>query len=85
MATDDLAHHVRRTFTPINLLPVVITAPGQYETRRGEIVTVDTTAGKGAHRRNWHGRYENGVAESWHSSGRLYAGQTCANDIVRRV
>jgi hypothetical protein len=65
---------------PLIFFPVVIDAPGQYRTRRGEVVTIGTVST----RHDWgcRGLYPSGVPERWHKSGRIFAGQTCDNDIV---
>jgi hypothetical protein len=61
-------------------LPQVITGPGQYRTRGGEVVTV---MGFSGHRDFWaHGSYSNGVKESWMPSGRVLPGYLSQNDIV---
>ena len=58
--------------------PVIITEPGQYVTRSGEVVVIED--GSDFH---WkRGRYPNGVRESWHRSGRIFSGQETPNDIV---
>lgn len=58
--------------------PVVITAPGQYVTRSGEVVEVDDVRDH-----HWKlGRYPSGVHERWHRSGRIFSGTETANDIV---
>ncbi|MBW4656636.1 MAG: hypothetical protein KME20_26870 [Kaiparowitsia implicata GSE-PSE-MK54-09C] len=67
-------------FASLVLLPTIVTGPGNYVTRAGEIVTIETST-------RWRdfacrGTYPNGVADGWHRSGRLYAGIECANDIV---
>lgn len=73
-------------FAPLVLLPTVIAAPGQYRTRCGETVTVETVPpGIRHHAHDCHGSYANGTREAWHRSGRLYAGPECVNDIVSRV
>jgi len=64
-------------------LPTVVTSPGQYITRCGETVTVETVS----RRPNFgcRGQYTNGVREGWHHTGRLYFGMLSANDIIRRA
>jgi hypothetical protein len=58
--------------------PVVITTPGQYVTRSGEVVTVDDVSDH-----HWKpGMYSCGTIERWHRSGRIFSGQETANDIV---
>ncbi len=60
--------------------PVVITSPGLYQTRSGEIVTVEEVSGR--HDFGCRGRYAQGIREGWHKSGRLYANVESGNDIV---
>jgi len=70
-------------FAPLVTLPVLIDAPGDYLTRSGERVTI--------RRPSWRnefgciGQYANGTAESWHRSGRLFAGQQSDNDITAKA
>jgi len=63
--------------------PDVITQPGNYVTRRGEIVTI--TAASTKHDHGCIGTYPEGTREHWHKSGRIYFGIQCENDIVRRA
>lgn len=59
--------------------PVVITTPGQYVTRSGEVVEVDDASDY-----HWkRGRYQDGTPESWHRSGRIFSGRETPNDIIR--
>jgi hypothetical protein len=67
-------------FASLVLLPVIITEPGRYRTRKGEIVTVERATR--FHTFGCGGRYADDTVERWHKSGRLYAGRTCENDIV---
>jgi len=67
-------------FAPLVLEPVVIDSPGKYRTRCGE--TVEITASSRRHDLGCKGCYANGVRESWHKSGRIFATQLTANDIV---
>lgn len=69
-------------FVPLVLIPVVIDSPGKYLTRCGE--TVEIVASSHRHDFGCHGHYANGVRESWHKSGRIFASQQTANDIVAR-
>jgi len=71
--------------TAFILLPTVITEPGDYITRKGEHVTVYTTAGKTRSGYTCYGHYADGTTETWHPSGRLYFCQECDNDIVRKA
>lgn len=70
-------------FASFVTLPVVITQPGQYRTRCGEVVSVERSSSK--HNFGCQGRYSSGQTENWHRSGRLYFGQHCQNDIVQAV
>lgn len=59
--------------------PTVITEPGRYITRSGEVVQVHDTSN--AH---WkRGAYSCGTPERWNRSGRIFSGQETQNDIVR--
>lgn len=68
------------SFTSLVCLPIIITAPGVYVTRGGEVVTVETSS-MGHYFGCW-GQYSCGAAEFWHRSGRLYFGCETQNDIV---
>lgn len=68
-------------FAAFVVLPVVITGPGQYVTRSGEVVTVAQASSR--HAFECRGAYSDGVSEAWHKSGRLLFGSETANDIVR--
>lgn len=70
-------------FMSLVLLPDVITGPGQYETRCGEVVTI--TQSSTCHDFGCRGTYSNGVKERWHKSGRIHFGQICDNDVIREV
>ena len=67
-------------FCPFLSLPTVITVPGQYLTRGGEVVTVESTSTR--HDFNNRGTYSTGQREGWHKTGRLYFGMLSNNDIV---
>ena len=67
-------------FASMVTLPIVIDGPGRYVTRGGEIVTIETVGRN--HAFNCYGAYANGVRDSWHRSGRLFASITSSNDIV---
>lgn len=71
-------------FAPLVGLPDIITKPGTYKTRCGETVTIESVPVPAyAHGFNRIGYYDQcGTRESWHKSGRLYAGFECRNDIV---
>lgn len=70
-------------FASFVVLPIVVTQPGQYVTRCGEVVFIDTATLK--HNFGCRGSYSTGQTEGWHRSGRLYFGQKCQNDIVRAL
>lgn len=67
-------------FASLVLLPVVVSEPGTYRTRGGDLVTI--TAVSTRHNFGCFGTYSNGVRDGWHRSGRLYATSECQNDIV---
>jgi hypothetical protein len=60
-------------------LPIVITEPGKYRTRCGEIVTIETVRQYDA-----SGRYSNQIPDTWDLSGRLYPSTLSDNDIIRK-
>jgi hypothetical protein len=70
-------------FAPLVTLPTVIDGPGQYLTRCGE--TVNVTEATTRHKFGCIGTYPCGIIDRWHRSGRLYFGQTSANDIVSKA
>jgi hypothetical protein len=58
----------------------VITRPGRYTTRSGEVVTIERLGGYGGY---WaYGQYADGTVESWFVSGRLLPLYQSLNDIV---
>lgn len=61
-------------------LPAGITAPGQYRTRGGEVVTVERVSTR--HEFGCKGTYSTGQRDGWHKTGRLYFGMLSNNDIV---
>ena len=65
-------------FSP--LLPTIITGPGRYFTRCGEVVTVLSVTGKSLY--SCIGAYANGTRESWHKSGRIFPATDTTNDII---
>lgn len=68
-------------YAPLVTKPVIITAPGCYLTRAGELVTINVASWRNDH--GCVGTYSNGVADRWHRSGRIYPGMESGNDIVR--
>jgi len=67
-------------FASLVTLPTIITEPGSYRTRCGEIVTIHAVSTR--HYFECEGVYPNGMREEWHKTGRLYATSPCKNDIV---
>ncbi len=65
------------------LQPVVVTGPGLYETRGGELARVESVAAKGLFR--CRGAYACGISESWPVSGRIFPHMQSRNDLVRKV
>lgn len=59
------------------LNPTVVTGPGRYVTRGGEVVTVSSVNTFQA-----FGSYENGIKERWTVSGRVLPVYESPNDIV---
>lgn len=68
-------------FAPLVNLPVLITTPGDYRTRSGELVSIETVSER--HDFRCTGRYVSGPVDCWHKSGRLLATSETANDIVQ--
>ena len=75
---------MKTTFASLVTLPIIITEPGEYITRRGETVTIDTVTSKQSF--GCTGNYSNGgvIDERWHKSGRLYLHAKSDNDIIKR-
>lgn len=69
--------------SPLMSLPKIITEPGKYLTRCGDLVVVNTIGHVAKF--SCAGSYSNGVKESWHRSGRLFANVISDNDIVTKV
>jgi hypothetical protein len=69
-------------FVSLVVLPNVITGPGEYVTRCGELVTIVEVGGRAA-KFECLGVYPNGPSERWHRSGRLLPSRETDNDIVR--
>jgi len=70
-------------YAPLVTKPDVISAPGEYVARSGEVVTI--TVASSRHDHGCIGTYGNGIADRWHKSGRIFAGMESGNDIVRAV
>lgn len=70
-------------FAPLVARPIIITQPGSYRTRRGEVVTVAEVSI--SHDFGCIGSYSDGTQERWHKSGRIFAGRETANDIIEAV
>lgn len=69
-------------FASLVVRPTVISGPGKYVTRCGEIVEIVQSS----HRHDYGcaGTYSNRTTERWHKSGRLFASRETANDVVAR-
>lgn len=68
---------------PLVVLPTVITEPGYYLTRSGEVVHVYSVSKQ--HNFDCFGAYqEDGQHDSWHKSGRVYASRETDIDIVAK-
>nr|WP_316651559.1 hypothetical protein [uncultured Gellertiella sp.] len=67
-------------FAPLVTLPDVITEPGTYRTRAGELVSVVSVSKR--HDLGCVGFYPEGTQEHWHKIGRIFATITSWNDIV---
>jgi hypothetical protein len=61
-------------------LPRLITEPGQYLSRCGEIITITDVTDKYA-----FGTYPNGVKEHWDLTGRIWFNKECDNDIIEKA
>ena len=65
-------------------LPTIIDTPGQYLTRKGDVVNIEKTS----RRNKFHclGTYPCGIQDGWHHSGRLYCDYSTIsqNDIVAK-
>lgn len=71
-------------FIPLFCLPVIINEPGEYITRSGDKVTVETASTR--HDLGCVGNYTAcGTKEKWHNTGRTHATRETGNDIVRRA
>ena len=67
-------------FIPLFSKQTIVSNPGEYLTRSGEVVTISNVSTK--HDFGCVGFYPNGICERWHKSGRIHAGIECGNDIV---
>jgi len=67
-------------FSAFVTMPTIITAPGKYVTRCGEVVTVEVAKQK--HIFGCSGTYSTGQREEWHMTGRLMFDRETPNDIV---
>ncbi|WP_432263472.1 hypothetical protein [Cupriavidus sp. TMH.W2] len=69
-------------FASLVTKPDIITAPGNYVTRSGELVTITVVSWRQDH--GCIGTYGDGkIVDKWHKSGRIFAGAESGNDIVR--
>lgn len=78
-----MAQKNRAYFAPLVTKPVIITGPGQYKTRNGDIVTIHKVSR--AHDFGCGGHYSDDTYDSWHKSGRIFATSESQNDIVSRA
>jgi len=67
-------------FAAFVAMPVIITGPGRYVTRAGEVVTIEMALQR--HAFGCSGVYSTGQREEWHMSGRLMFDKETPNDIV---
>lgn len=70
-------------FAPLVLLPVIVTEPGRYQTRRGESVVIESVSRR--HDFRCVGYYGEDILEGWHKSGRVLATSETDNDIVKKI
>lgn len=70
-------------FTAFVNLPTIITEPGKYRTRSGEIVNIVESSTR--HVFGCMGTYPEGIEDRWHKTGRLYAHTLSPNDIIAKV
>lgn len=71
-------------FAPLVLLPTIITKPGYYETRGGDVVKITKISEK--HDLECEGIYVGTTTfDGWHKSGRLFATIETVNDIVKEL
>jgi hypothetical protein len=70
-------------FAPLVTRPIIITKPGSYRTRSGEVVTI--TKVSILHDFGCEGTYSDGTQEFWHKSGRIQAHRETSNDITEAV
>lgn len=66
-------------------LPIIITEPGKYITRSGEVVEVLEISTSRRSMYSAHGVYSDGVREAWHKSGRIFPTIDTVNDIVKKA
>jgi hypothetical protein len=73
-------------FVPLVPLPIVISEPGDYITRCGELVTVEQASRKNDFGNvGYYGATEEQITERWHRSGRVSATRESVNDVVSRA
>ena len=64
-------------------LPLIVLEPGQYRTRAGQIVTINTVSDRPF---GCKGNYPNGIVERWHPTGRIFTSDLkTTNDIMEKV
>lgn len=66
------------------VLPTIIDGPGEYVTRGGETVTVESVVGPGIITARAYGSYSCGIRESWYANGRVLPFSASLNDIVAK-
>lgn len=64
--------------------PVVITEPGKYQTKGGDVVTI-TEVPFTAYRPVCKGTYSNGVEDHWTPSGHIFPAMDSLNDLVKKI
>ena len=65
------------------VLPTIISEPGNYLTRCGEIVNIESIIPNTAY--GACGKYPNQVEDRWDVCGRLYPSILSNNDIVKKI
>ncbi len=68
---------------PLVCRPIVITAAGDYLTRGGEVVSIQSLSSNNDF--GCIGTYSTKQRERWHRSGRIFANVETPNDIVKAV
>lgn len=71
-------------FVPLISRPTIVDMPGEYLTRAGERVVIETVTTKLAGFCSGH-YSDSGITEQWHKTGRILATSETPNDIVIRA